>query len=202
MLRLAAVTATLVGLSMPALAQFSGDYAPGKWITSHLPNPSTDGGSVDTSLAPVSITLIGSNTTPFDPAFSALEFKIVALAGGTFSFDWSYKTNDIGYPGTPGDPTDPPVPPPFFDPAFVIRNGQILLTDNAGLPTQSGSFSVVVVKDDVIGFRIDSFDNYGGNATLTISNFMAPIPEPASVAMMSLGLLGVAVAAARRRRSN
>jgi len=194
MLRLAAVTAALVGLSMPALAQFSGYYLPGNWTTTHVPNAPIDQGSVDFTSAPGSITLIGSDTGSGD--FSALQFTIVAPAAGTFSFNWSYATVDSG------DPDGPPYFEPFYDPAFYVLNGQVQLTDDAGPPTQSGFKSVSVLQGDVIGFRIGSVDNTNGNATLTISNFMAPIPEPASVALMSLGLLGVAVAAARRRRSN
>jgi len=170
---------------MPALAQFSGDYALVNWTTTHLPNAPTDQGSVDVSLAPGSITLIGSDTGIEE--FSALEFTIVAAADGTFSFNWSYETNDSEA---------------SWDPASYFLNGKVQLTDDLGALTQSGFTSVLVSKDDVIGFRIESSDNQFGNATLTITNFMAPIPEPASVAMMSLGLLGVAVAAARRRRSN
>lgn len=181
---------------MPALADFSGYYAPVNWVTSHLPDAATDLGSIDVSSAPGSITLIGSNTEPFDPTFSALQFTIVAPAAGTFSFNWSYTTSDLGFPA------DPSVKPPFYDPAFYMLNGQVPLTDSDGASTQSGFVLVGVNQGDVIGFRIDSFDNYGGNATLTISNFTAPIPEPASVVLMSLGLLGVSAVAARRRRSS
>ena len=194
MFRVAAVSAALLGLSMPALADFSGFYAPANWATSHLPDAVIDLGSIDVSSAPGSITLIGSDSRPFDPAPSALQFTRVAPAAGTFSFNWSYTTTDSG------DPSDPTVKPPFFDPAFFMLNGQFPLTDNDGASTQSGFVSVPVNQGDVIGFRIDSFDNYGGNATLTISNFTAPIPEPASVVLMSLGLLGIGAVAARRRR--
>jgi len=181
---------------MPALAQFSGYYAPENWLTTHLPNAPTDQGSMDFDLAPVSITLIGSDTEPATATFSALVFSIVAPASGTFSFNWAYTTNDSGGPG------GPPLLWPFYDPASYVVNTQTQLTVDEGLQFQSGSISVLVSQGDVIGFRIDSVDNFAGNATLTITNFMAPIPEPASVALMSLGLLGVAVVAARRRRSN
>jgi len=198
MLRLAAVTAALVGLSMPALADFSGYYAPGNWMTNQLPDPSTDGGSMDISSAPMSITLIGSNKALFDDAnppepvyfFSELGYTITAPASGTVSFSWSYVSSDSDGP--------------LSDPAGYHINGSITqLSDNDGLATQpGGNVSFVVLAGQTFGFYLNSNDNHFGNATLTITNFMAPIPEPASVAMMSLGLLGVAVAAARRRRSN
>jgi len=183
---------------MPALADFSGYYAPGNWTTSHLPDLQTDGGSMDISSAPMSITLIGSNKALFEVAdpsvpiffFSELGYTITAAASGTVSFSWSYVSSDSDGPE--------------FDPAGYHINGSITqLSDNDGFATQpGGNVSFGVLAGQTFGFYLSSNDNHFGNATLTISNFMAPIPEPASVALMSLGLLGVAVAAARRRRSN
>lgn len=194
MLRVAAVTATLLGLSAPALAQFSGVYdpaIPGTWATSHFLPGTTDLGSVDTSSAPGSITLVGPDTGSGD--FSRLEFTIVAPAAGQVSFSWSYVSND--------NTVDP-----LWDPAgYRYGAGPAQLTQlsvDAGTVSQSGSVSFNVTAGQTFGFYVTSLDNTGGYATLTISNFTAPIPEPASVAMMSLGLLGVAAAAARRRRSN
>jgi len=179
---------------MPALAQFSGYYSPGtpgNWMTSQLPDPSTDGGSMDISSAPTSITLEGSDEVPAVAASSRLEFTIAAPAAGQVSFSWFYVSNDES---------------PFWDQAgYRLGTGDAALfqlSNDSGDLTQGGTLSFQVAKNQTFGFYITSRDNYGGNATLTITNFMAPIPEPASVAMMSLGLLGVAVAAARRRRSN
>lgn len=196
MLRVAAVSAALLGLSMPALAQFSGDYAPANWTTSHVSEASTDMGTVDISSVPDSITLYGSDAAPdlSSVFFSRLEFTIVASAAGQVSFSWSYASND----GTAD---------PLYDPAGyrlgVLQADLNQLSVNGGSVAQNGTVSFNVTAGQTFGFYVSSDDNFGGNAILTISDFTtAPIPEPASVAMMSLGLLGIATVAARRRRSN
>ena len=191
MLRLAAVTAALVGLSMPALAQFSGDYDIEKWTIGHFPGSPPDQGTVSFGSAPTSITLEGSDEALAGEAASRLEFTIAAPAAGQVSFSWFYVSNDES---------------PSWDQAgYRLGTGDaelFQLSNDSGDLTQGGTLSFQVAKNQTFGFYITSRDNSGGNATLTITNFMAPIPEPASVAMMSLGLLGVAVVAARRRRSN
>jgi hypothetical protein len=184
----AAVATALIGFSMTASADFSGYYAPVNWATSHVPDTVIDLGSVDTVGAPMSITLNGSDSTPVDFTFSRVDFTIVAPAAGTFSFDWDYTSTD-----TFGA---------FYDPAGYIKNGQLQLTNDFGASSQSGHVSVLVAAGDVIGFHVTTLDNYGGNATLAITNFSAPVPEPAAAAMMALGLLGLAgVTAARRHRT-
>ena len=182
-----ALAAGLIGFSMTASADFSGYYAPAQWVVGHAPDNLTDFGSVDTTGAPGSITLIGSDNNPVDFTFSRVDFSIVAPAAGSFSFDWAYTSTD-GFGA-------------IYDPAGYLKNGQFQLTDDVGADSQSGQVSLLVAAGDVIGFHVTTLDNYGGSASLTISNFSAPVPEPASVAMMTLGLLGlVGVAAARRRR--
>jgi len=190
-----AVAAGLLGFSISASAAsvivssgFSGYYAPAQWTIGHTAN---DFGSVDTSGAPGSITLIGSDTNPATDTPSRVDFTIVAQGAGTFSFDWSYSTTDpFGA---------------FYDPAGYIlgsiATGQFQLTNNNGLSTQSGQkMSFSVAAGQLIGFHATTQDNYGGSASLTISNFSAPVPEPSSMAMMALGLLGLAGATAARRR--
>ena len=179
-----AVAAGLLGFSMTASANFSGYYAPSNWLIGHAPDASIDSGSIDTTLAPGSITLIGSNNGSDVP--SRVDFTIIAPAAGTFSFNWSYTSTDSD--GA------------FYDPAGYRKNGQFQLTDGGGANSQSGLKSVLVAAGDVIGFHVTTLDNIGGSASLTISNFSAPVPEPASVAMMALGLLGLAGAVAARRR--
>ena len=180
-----ALAAGLLGFSMTASADFGGYYAPSQWLVGHAPDNATDFGSVVSTGAPGSITLIGSNSQ--SSAFSRVDFSIMAPAAGTFSFNWAYSSTDsLGA---------------AYDLAGYLKNGQFQLTDDGGSNTQSGLVSLSVAAGDVIGFHVTTLDNYGGSASLTISNFSAPVPEPASVAMMALGLLGlVGVAAARRRQ--
>ena len=189
-----ALAAGLLGFSMSASADFSGYYAlandaPSNWLISHTPDASTDFGSVNTRGAPRSITLIGSNSNPTVETFSRVDFTIVAPAAGSFSFSWAFSSHDsIGV---------------AYESAGYLKNGQIhqlFPSDASNIPSGSEP-SVQVAMNDVIGFYVLTQDNQGGSASLTISNFSAPVPEPASVAMMALGLLGlVGVAAARRRQ--
>lgn len=184
----AAVAAGLLGFSMSASADFSGYYAPAQWAIGHTAD---DFGNVDTMGAPGSITLIGSDSNSALFPFSRVDFTIVAQGAGTFSFDWAYASTDSFGAA--------------YDPAGYILGtiaaGQFQLTDDGGTNAQFGHVSVQVVAGDVIGFHVTSLDNAGGSASLTLSNFSAPVPEPTSVAMMALGLLGLAgTAAARRRR--
>ncbi len=185
----AGVAAALLGWFQTASADFSGGYAVGNWNQSCSPaGCADDNGTVDLSGAPAFIELIGSDTGSGDA--TRRDFTIAALGSGTFSFHWAYATNDSS-----GDP--------MYDPAGYWHNGQFQLTQDGGAISQSGDFSLQVAKGDLIGFHIGTTDNSFGNATMTISNFSAPVPEPASAAVMALGLAVVAgVAVARRRREH
>lgn len=206
--------AGLLGLSLPASADFSGYYAIDKWtldnscaVVDDTTTPPTIkcGNGTYTSGAPASVTVIGSDVIGFgagDPFNSLTSFTITAGGAGTVSFDWSYETPDPG-----DDSATPPVPGAFFDPAGYMLNGTlILLTDTAGAASQSGSFDFSVVAGNVFGFYVESIDNLQGAAKFTITNFRAPLPpppppglpEPYSIALLALGLVGVA--ALRKRR--
>src|SRR5689334_1135631 len=139
-------------------AQFSFGYAPSKWNT-YLASGSS--GSVNTSGAPNSIMLIGSdgaNASNMD-----VDYTITALASGVFSFSWAYHTND-----SDADPQ--------WDIAGVLINGTFTqLTNNTpGNVDQSGNYSTSVAAGAVIGFRLRAVDNIFGNATFTISSFSSP----------------------------
>jgi hypothetical protein len=183
---LLALFLVLPGRAAAAPIGFSGPYAPANWTTT-LNNSN---GSVDTTGAPTSITILGSDNGSGLPGDT--DFTIPVPASGTISFDWDYLTNDSGGP--------------FFDVFGYLLNGTFVqLTDDLGGLSQSGTTSVPVNAGDVFGFRVNSFDNDFGPAQATISNFDGPgatngpaIPEPTSLALF--GMMALAGGAYYRLR--
>ena len=182
---LAGVTAALLGFSMSASA--NGDpNDPNNW------NQVPDTGSITVG-PPDFVTLIGSNIGDGGTAgFHNTSFTIAASSAPqtTVTFDWHYVTDDID---------------PFWDLAYFVKGGAQfqLPTDGGGGGgdrDQMGSRSFSVGAGEVFGFSIVTTDATLGAATLTISNFQAsPVPEPGSLAMLTMGLMVVAAARKRRR---
>ncbi|MBL8407347.1 MAG: PEP-CTERM sorting domain-containing protein [Candidatus Accumulibacter sp.] len=197
----AVAAAGLLGFSVSASAGFSGDYAPGKWTLANL--PSGDGSLSSQSSS--SVTVTGSNDQNTSQNSTTTEFRIAATDDGTVSFRWSYDTSDSS---------------PQYDPAgYLLENltthmhDYTQLTDSAGNLHQDDSgtptpTSINVKKDQVFGFYVYTYDNDFGSATITITDFdfvkkkeedPTPAPEPWTVALLALGLTGVAASRTRRR---
>ncbi|GEM_PF-1143699 len=144
---------------------FSGAYDPANFT---LTNSNADG-LVNTS-APTSIALTGGNNNPTNtpPLLSGFTtYAAVAAATGTVSFDWSYTTADTSL-----DPSYD-----YF--SYYVNNGiPTQLTDDLGLPNQTGTASFTVIAGDTFGFQSDTWDNLNGAATTTITNFLAPTAVP------------------------
>jgi hypothetical protein len=174
-----------VGPAQAAIVGFQGPYAPANWTLT------TNGGdgSVDTSGAPASVTLFGSDNGSAQQIFT--DFTTLAVGDGLVSFSWDYITFDASSVA------------PFFDPFGYLLDGTFTqLTVNLGGNSQSGSASFSVLAGQTFGFRVDSIDDLGGRAQSTISSFEvggAAIPEPGSWAAAAL-LLAFAVLVRRRRR--
>lgn len=187
----------LLSVSPVASAQFSGDYAPSNWSeTCASGGPSAtcvgadNNGSVDTSGAPLSIALLGSDTGSDDP--STRDFTITMPTAGTVSFHWHYTTVDDAA---------------SFDPAgYVVGSlpsGRVQLPLDSDT-TASGDWSSggPLAAGTQIGFWSGTVDNRFGASTLVISNFaVTPVPEPASAALLAAGLAGLASVGRARRRS-
>jgi len=178
--RYALATAGLAVASIPAVAKadFSGPYAPANWTFGNT-GGSTNG-MVDTSGAPASITLTGGSSG--SGSSGTTNFTIAAVASGTLNFHWSYSSSDSG----------------SYDIGNFLLNGNptFLAANNS---QGSGDFSIALNAGDVFGFQVFSADNLFGAGILTISNFSAPVPEPATIALFALGAAGVGLLLRRRK---
>jgi len=191
-------------------ADFSGPYAvpdPGLFFPNNLPNrPAvTPVGtwtlSVDSSLPlafPNSyITTHSSNVvlntgTDFNHGFDSLELQLTntIVADGTLSFDYVLDLLATG-------------PAAVWNFGGYIVNGVV-----TNLPAGTGSVTLPVSAGDIIGFDVYGSvtciqclpGNSAGSATLTITNFIAPVPEPTTTALfVSSAVLAFVRARARRR---
>jgi len=180
---LAAVAVSLVAGSTMAYADFSGDYDPANWTLT------TNGGdgSVDTSFAPGTIILTGSDSDTGGSVDTDYTVSVATVCGATIDFDWDYETNDLD----------------GFDPSYYLINGAdefISSTDGS-----NGSESVPVFAGDIFGFRVNTVDDIGGEAFLEISNFsvipdascadidIKPNSDPNSINLSNKGVIPVAI---------
>jgi len=173
-----------MGHSSAEALGFEGSYDPSNWTLF----TGTGDGSVDTSLAPSSIDLRGSDTGSGD--FITTTFTIGSPGDGTVSFSWDYDSFNVDGP--------------FFDPAGFVLNGLLTqLTNDGGPDVQSGVLNVLVSTGDVFGFYVSTLDDALGEALISISNFSAPaasIPEPGTFLLMGTGLIGLIGFGWRKRK--
>jgi len=172
------MTVTTVGLTLAAASSasaatvfgFQTPYAPINWT---FTNSNADG-SVNTGGAPASISLTGGNNG--SGGSGTTDYTTTAAAAGTVTFDWNYSTADGS----------------FWDPFGYLLNGSFTqVTNDGGGVVQNGTSTFNVLAGDSFGFRIFTRDNLFGWASVTISNFSAPIPEPSTVlSLLVLGGLG------------
>lgn len=169
-------TAALILTVAPAHADstgFQGFYAPETWTVTGV----DIGGSSAIFAADGSELVI----TGADGGVGAdTDASHVIATDGVLTCEWSFLTLDI----------------PFFDSAYYLINGDIeFLSDGFGSPN-TGTLSVAVQAGDIFTFRVFSLDGVFGAGFLTITDFRAPVPAPAALA-----LVGLAGLISRRRRA-
>ena len=87
---------------------------------------------------------------------------------------------------------------------YLLNGALTQLSNNFGPNSQSGTASVQVDAGDVFGWRVHSVDNIYGGAQLTIRELaavdVAGVPEPATLAILGLGVAGFGYARRRRQQ--
>jgi len=166
------IIAVSSGISTKSLADtvgFSGDFAPANWT--FIKSPGSNG-SVDTTGAPTSIRLTGSDGASSTSKLT--NYRIAAPSNGTVGFSWSYVSSDTGGVG-------------YDNPQFY-NNGTLSNLSGfniSGAVTQNGVASYVVTLGNIFGFTMDAVDNFGGSAYTIFSSFLF---TPASTDILSGGI--------------
>jgi hypothetical protein len=169
---------------------FNGYYDYATWTSTE-----TYGGPVFSSVdsAQQTLVLLEPDSYPDTPGIAQeFDFSHAVAASGTVSFDWAFDArSDTCCSGLN-----------FYVNSTLFNLSAGYFTDPYKYEGDyvTGSFSVAVLAGDTITFGAFSADSCCGATINTISNFSAPsdVPEPASLALFGLGLLGVA--GVRRRQ--
>lgn len=148
------------GINTNPIYGFSELFDVGTWITVHSPN---DMGSVNVNAAPNSISILSSNTNAGGSPASYIDFCHVMNGDGMLNFNWSFTS----------------LTSPQNDYPEIILNGNSTSLQNftygsGGATNQSGVASISVLKNQNFCFRMNTTNNQGGAATLTLSNIRFP----------------------------
>jgi autotransporter-associated beta strand protein len=172
------VTLTAINGPIPVTIDgFVDHYAPANWTVTDF---SANGGSIEVGGAPHSVVLSGPDDG--SRVSGEIGFSIQVPVGGTFSFDWSYFSDDSA----------------GYDYAYYVNGYYNYLTTYDG---ESGHVSVPVFAGDTIGWVVYSTDSVNGPGVLTISNFSAPglsIPEPGAALLLATAVIPLLACVARR----
>lgn len=137
-----------------------------------------------TALASIVVTGLDDNSGGYSLVRSE---PLTASVASTLTFDWSYFSNDVDGPS--------------YDPAgYYLDAALFQLTDDAGASAQSGTVSFAVAFGQTYGFYVQSADSSFGAASITAAAPSNDVPEPGTLALLGLGLLGLAAAKKRQHQ--
>ncbi|MFM5888029.1 MAG: hypothetical protein ACKOQS_07030 [Dolichospermum sp.] len=162
---------SILALSAPARAiiGFTGDYAPSNW---NLTNSNANG-SVNTSNAPNSITLTGSNNQSGGFGITTYSITNTKPVPVNISFNWLYSTHNNSN---------------IWDWFAVNQNGSyttIAISNNAG-----GTYTTLIPNGNTFGFSIATSSNFSPRGSVTISNFSAtPVPFESNAAPAGMAIV-------------
>jgi hypothetical protein len=129
---------------------------------------------------PMKLILTGTNDGSGLPG--ATDLTIAAQAAGLLEFSYLFTTLDD----------------PGFESAGYLLAGQLFpLADTSG---ESGSVIVPLSRGEIFGFSVESADDTGGAGVLTVTDFVAPVPEPGSMQLLWAGAAAILAWRVRRRR--
>ncbi len=136
---------------------FAGAFGPGTWTTTNIPAGVL--GSVNTSGAPASITIISGDAL----VAGTTRFSHPVLANGIITFNWSYTTVDGAE---------------FDYPQYSINGVSTIMPgySTIGLSTQSGTASIPVLVGQTFGLEMFTLDGDVGPGQVVISNIAFPLP--------------------------
>lgn len=185
-----AMTATALitlSLSTPAAAALNGDYGIDHWATTN-----TNDGNGVVAATPDTVTMTSSDFSLIDasPVESWLSYGLTVTRDTQLAFDWRYETQDMSS---------------SFDVFGYTVDGVFTPLSQEGLSfleVQSGRQSLSLAAGSRFAWSLRSVDSEGGSAVVRLSGLsaqaVAPVPEPATYALMIAGL-GLVAGAARRR---
>lgn len=159
------------------ISGFNGFFAEAQWSVVGTPD-----GDVAFTTSSLSLTS-ADNEFGFgdDPAHTTFVY-ITAPFDGTVDFRWSYESTDAD---SSWDPAGWFIALTLGQPSSLIPGDLSSASPNI---SQNGIASFNVMAGDVFGFYAHTLDQFGGTATLTISDFTftydtgtSVIPEPGSV---------------------
>ncbi len=168
-----------VGSTGSTQSGFANYYAPANWTVTHA--PAADQGTVNTSNAPTSVTLISSNGGNY--GVHSVFFTIPIQANGDITFNWSYITYDID-----GSAYDLP--------QYAINGviqGNICSFVSGGPVSQSGTCTIPVLEGQTFSLVMSAIDDIMGSAHLTVSNFVGPLPQPNTVQWFTVPTGGASI---------